>query len=287
MLGFLLLLLAVALVVRTDSTARTARAHESLVVAQAITRLESGCVTCHGTEVDSLAAAESALVLNPPDQVDDSGSVSSDTPYIVLLQAEVDAQLLDLGRRILALPDEPGPAQDDVVDAFRHLYDETHSATSDSDLRVMQRALWRLNDIDALLRVVENQASRDKWQRQDNTPSNTYSAAATNTPGTAPTAVYHAGTAILDGVLDSRSVGDSYQFVVPVEIAFATHRRGPPSALFLDSVWYGRLLSPDDMQSPFIFGDKTPRDVVQLCDGKTSSVLCRSHFVHLRRSYVA
>ena len=243
MLGFLLLLLAVALVVRTDSTASYARAQQPLYVAQAVTHLEGGCLTCHSTLVESPSVTDSAFVLHSAGQVDDTHSISSDTPYIMLLQAEVDAQLLDLGKRILALPDKGGPDQDDAVDAFRQLYDETRDTTADSTPLVMQQTLWRLNDIDALLRVVENQTNPNKWQHQDNKPVKGYSAVATSMPGTPVSAVLRAGTLISDGALDTRTVGDSYQFAVPVEIAFATLRRGPPSELFSDSVWYGRLLS--------------------------------------------
>ena len=265
-IGALLLVAAIALVVQTQSASSHARAYQALRVAEAINRVQDNCGDCHDSDnfasLPALTASE--RVRRSPFDPDGDGDGDTQTALQItaatLLQESVDTRLVDLGQRIQALPAVEQPRQTEVVNNFIETVSATRTIAAASDLRtanqMAQRALWRLDALDALLRDLENAASPFKWAAQASTSLQPHVAAVTVSP-VSPVNVYlHMGATVSAPVWTGWTVTDTAQLEMPQEIVYATHRRGPPSAgLSLDSVGSRRLLSRD-MQSPFLFGDR-------------------------------
>ncbi len=265
-IGALLLVAAVALVVQTQSASSHTRAYQVLHVAEAINRVQDNCGDCHDVDDDAnlLALTTSELARRSPFDPDGDGDIDAPSAQQItaanLLQQSVDTQLVDLGQRIQALPAVAQPRQDVVVNAFLETVSATRTIAAARDLyaanQMAERAQWRIDALDALLRDLENAASPFKWAAQASASLQPHAAAVTVSPVSPVTVILHADAAVSAPVWTGWTVTDTAQLEMPQEIVYATHRRGPPAAgLSLDSVGSGRLLSRD-MQSPFLFGDR-------------------------------
>lgn len=222
-IGGFLLLLAAALMAWTGLAAHHKRAPQSLRMAQTLTALQADCLTCHSPQAQTPVFAHPAVSLH-----------SAPT---ATAQADLDAQLYDLGRRIEALPDRRDEHHQEAVAAFLHTYDETRSIAAEASPRVVERALWRLAEIESLVQALEHQASPYRWNPSDGTtapPDSTVLSAAPPSPGAA---VADRGAPLGECTFTSPwVVTGERQHVLPQEIVYATHRRGPPAGLFLESM---------------------------------------------------
>lgn len=219
-IGGFLLLLAAALMAWTGLAEQTP---QSLRMAQTLTALQANCLTCHSPQAQTPVFAHPAVSLH-----------SAPT---AAAQADLDAQLYDLGRRIEALPDPRDEDHQEAVVAFLHTYDETRGIAAEASPRVVERAWWRLAEIESLVQALEHQASPYRWSPSDGTtppPDSTVLSAAPTSPGVMVT---DRGARPGECTFTSHwAVTGERQCVLPPEIVYATHRRGPPAVLFLESM---------------------------------------------------
>jgi hypothetical protein len=150
-LGSALVLLALAVLAYRDSGQDPLRAARRARVAQAVAQLE-GCLTCH------LPAANAPTNLVP---VTDHDATRLETPAVeqvtlTSLQGRVDAQLIDLGRRILDAPHDNARVDSTAAD-YLLIYDQ--AARANADPSALGAILQRLAGVDEALRLLENQAS--------------------------------------------------------------------------------------------------------------------------------
>lgn len=242
--GMLLVLMALVASVRVEFAAgATSSAVPAVHVAQA--RLEDGCLTCH-------SAASGARITRQPDTVShtplgDRLAAATEIP----LQQTVDSYLYDLGQRILALPESGASDQEQVAQAFVQVVDATRALDKNVDSQAIS---GRIAAVESLLRHLENQASPYQVGRADGSPNQPAFVAVVSSAAS-PVAVLYQSRVVLDaGGGDAWALFNADSHLMPFEVAYAVLRRGPPEgAAALDSVWPGRLLSRDDMQSPFIY----------------------------------
>ncbi len=239
-IGALLVLLAVVLVVWLDSTASHAQAHQvqRARIAQAVSLLESGCLTCHAA-VNTMPQIERTYALalhhtqsGEPSPINGYMPIPGGTT-ITQNQALVMTRLIETGQRILDLP----PTQDQhaaaMIEDYLHVYALASATPSE---QTAQWALSRLDGLGELLRTLENQMSPYQLARQENPPDHTGSAVLlphTTAPGVA---MVTQPLSMGEVVQVSFMRPDGVQFVLPQNVVYTTHRRGPPSGVYLDSV---------------------------------------------------
>ena len=236
-IGALMLLLALALALNIEFGAAQAQTHQvqRAHVAQAVSRLENGCLTCHDL-VNARPPTDQVYTLvklfdpaqNNRQTALQISEISSETATFSL-----NTQLIETGQRILDLPDAQIQGTEAVIEDYLHVYALTSTAPSE---QITQWAIWQLDEIETLLRILENQASPYQLARQENRPTPS-SSIALQTLTTAPNVAL---------VMQSISMGDVVQVTVtrpetaplamPLEIVYATHHRGPPASVYLDSV---------------------------------------------------
>lgn len=235
--GALMLLLAVGLALNIDYDATQTQAYQiqRADVAQAVSRLESGCLTCHEL---ANANPSGARVYTPVELLDPRQNYQ---PMIASEQASIASpvrnqlhtHLIETGQRILNLPDVRDQRVGTVMEDYLHVFAQASTARSE---QTTQWALWQLDEIETLLGLLENQALPYQLVRQEN-PLTQPNSAVLHTLTTAPKVAV---------VAHSVSMGDVVQIIVtrpesaplamPFEVVYATHRRGPPAGAYLDSV---------------------------------------------------
>lgn len=255
--GAALLLAAVVLIVRIDLA--TSRRHDdpTLRVAQTVVALQNGCTTCHGGVPDT-----SRLVLHYDHDVDESGGlspVSMPTPTTDS-QAAIDQRLLDLGLRILALPDAGSAGHTRAAEAFLQAYDDTRALDSQSamaDLVVVER---HIGAVEEMVRLLEHQASPYRVTSDESDPLEPEPVVLSRVQMTGSPAVAYHPLALVMADSQGWTLVTDYRCVTPTESALAARRRGPPAAAvtFLDSVWY-REIAMNAVS--LCFGDDSPRAV--------------------------
>jgi hypothetical protein len=232
LIGVSLLLLALALIVRVDFAASQAQTHPTVRVAQVVTVLGDGCLSCHVAPQNTPQWAYGSN--HRPNQPSLLHPVSQQASSRAM-QANVDTQLHDLGQRILALPELNTPAQTEVTEAFLLAYHETRNITADPTSPASSYALWRMGAIEQLLQLLENQASPYRWTTSDSKLVKS-TAAVLSSPVSVSAAVLCYGTMLGDAESDYCVLCETYQPVMPSEPGSMASRRGPPAAVFLDSV---------------------------------------------------
>lgn len=241
LLGASLILLAMVLAVRVQRAAHSPRAAQTARVAEGVTHLQAGCLTCHQLPPLSAVAFTAPLThafAEQPDWQTVRLAVSPVTP-----QAHAQDRLIDLGQRLLALPENLAGHQDQAAKSFLQAVDAVQSAGK-LDPAAMQRLFVHLDQLEALLQALETQASPYQWKTQ---PHRVLPVQVTlgNNPHGASSAVLLAGPVrLIAATADPARVPDDPRlYVRPLEIVFASERHGPPAGRFLDSAWSGRLLT--------------------------------------------
>jgi hypothetical protein len=248
-LGALLVLAALA--VRTESAGSHKATAQTARVAQAVNELEGGCLTCHSALTGASLAVQPLVghhtSLDQPVMQRDPIALTSSAP------APAKAQLANVGRRILALPDYNSAPRDQITRAFLRTYDNLQAASTERDPQAMQGLLHQISDLEIMLRLAENQASPYRMSRQS-VPQPRLVAAALHTAPVMPVTMTVQQPETLDApAANGWAITDDASLLrIPQDIMFALLRHGPPAdASSLDSVLSGRLLSCD-MQSPFV-----------------------------------
>jgi hypothetical protein len=236
-IGALLLLLALVLALNIEFDTAQAQAYQIQRghVVQAVSRLENGCLACHEL-VNANPSGERVYTLfesSDPGPNYQSTIISELTATAPLLQNQLHTQLIETGQRILNLPDVQDQRVETVMEDYLHVYAQ---ASADPGEQTTQWALWQLDDLEILLRVLENQASPYQLVRQENQPT-PFNLAALHTLTTAPNVaamVHYVSLRNVVQVIATRP--ESALHAMPTEIVYATHRRGPPVGAYLDSV---------------------------------------------------
>jgi hypothetical protein len=236
-IGAVLLLLAV---VSFDSPTSQTPEHQvqRAYVAQAVSRLESACRTCHSS-ANTTPQFERVYALVEWSDRDLGGGqtpiyIPSNSPgntVSLLPQERLNAQLVETGQRLLNLPQVRDQRAETVVEDFLHIY---AVASAGPDYHAAQWAFWQLDGIESLLRILENQASPYRLARQDNPLTHN---GAVHTLATAPGVALMMPNVSMGDVIQQNGVRlDTIPFAMPQEIVCTTHRRGPPAGVCLESV---------------------------------------------------
>jgi hypothetical protein len=220
-IGVLLLLLAGALALRIGSPASQSATPQRGDVVQAVNYLGEGCLRCHqSTQAYSSSLDRPITVLN----LSHTHSTVLSASDTVSMQTEIDLQLAELGRRLLALPITHGPEQKRAFDTFLDTYHETRQinrATVSTSISLIERLTLMIHDL-------ENQANPNQIRRAESLLSPPDVAALLVPP--------LSGTALIEVLPLQRIIPnrwtllhESHEFVPSIDIAFAEHRRGPPA----------------------------------------------------------
>jgi len=242
--GSVMVLLAVALLVHSHTAAAQTSIPSRLHVQDAVTHLEK-CLTCHSSEL--------ALTVYQPVNLHKLSEIQAqpvdvaELPELNQLQAEVDSQLVDLGHRILDLPETDSQAYQAVAENFLQVYGKTRLET---DRDTLLGALHSLSELEYRLRLLEHQASPDQWDVVSEAPIKGLLAMALSSPPALLYGVLASWTPLIYPNIEYRSYHTDTAFEIPSLVRFAVHRRGPPEDLHMESILPGRLPSLDG-QSPF------------------------------------
>jgi hypothetical protein len=234
--GASLVFLALVLAVRVQRMPQHSHAAQTQRVAEAVTHLQNGCLTCH--QVHSLAAVAftPALTHAFDDQTDWQTVRLAVTP--IQPQARAQERLIDLGQRLLTLPENAQAA-----DAFLRTVNAVQAADG-RDPVAMQRLFVHIDHLEALLHVLENQASPYQVKTQDSRSLPAHVAVVSSTPGSTLAALVAEPVRVIAAGSDTAQVqADPRQYVRALEIVFASQRHGPPAGASFDSGWSGRLLT--------------------------------------------
>ncbi len=224
MLGALLLLLAVVIAMRLDTTADHSLIEQRTAVVETVSHLENGCLTCHQSTVAHSLVTEVSYSI-------ERRSFTHPETHSSSLQAGIDSQLGNLGQRVLALPIT---GQKLALGAFLTTYQQTRQVTSEN----VSASLSLIDSLKVMLRDLENQTNPNQIRRAESKPFQSSLSAAVVVPSGVSTALAYQVVPLGIVVLGRwMLVHDAYEFVMPREIVFAVHRRGPPS----DSVLFHRV----------------------------------------------
>lgn len=219
LIGALLLLLAVIIAVHFDTTADHAFVQQKTAIVETVSHLENGCLTCHQRPQTHI------LPLNTTYSIE-RRSITHPESHPSVLQADVDAQLVDLGARILRLPDTNRADHSRVMAAFLTVYHETRQTS----VQNVSASLSLIDSLQTMLLNLERQASPNHLRSAEGRPfQSRLSAALVMPPGSSTALIYHALP--FDPIILSRwaLVPDTCELVMPSKIVFAVFRRGPPS----------------------------------------------------------
>lgn len=235
--GALMLLLALVLALNIDFDVTQPQAYQiqRAHVVQAVSQLVNGCLTCHES-VNANSSSERIYTLierfdhNPNYQSTIVTELASISPR---LHNQLNTQLIETGQRILNLPDAPDQRAETVMEDYLHAYAQVSAAPNE---QTAQWVLWQLDEIVTLLRVLENQASPYQLSRQETQPTQ-FDSAALHTLTTAPKVVVVAHCVSMKDVVQVIVTRPEYApLAMTFEVVHATHRRGPPAGVYLDSV---------------------------------------------------
>lgn len=266
-LGTALVLLAALLVLRVHS-GPDQRAANTAHLAQAVSRLDGGCAICHSASTGAprlvtarafpapqvFAAPQTQPVVQTARFLPGSNASSwSDLPVSTSVSVQntapsrIDAALLDLGWRLLSLPDREQARAGDAISAYVALVDATR-ARSDLNPGGSALAQWSTSEESAFLqirhlaawiRALEQRAQPVQWDRPSALSCPPITAAIPHAPLTLPLlldlpAHWDMTRAVSWIASEPPDLGLAY------EVIFGTQRRGPPAdAAFvsiLDSV---------------------------------------------------
>ncbi len=236
-IGALMLLLALALALNIDYDATPTAAYEiqRADVAQAVSWLESGCLTCHElTNANPASARVYALDERFNPRQNYQPMIASEQASIAPpMRNQLHTHLIETGHRILNLPAMRDQRVGTVMEDYLHVYAQASTTPSE---QTTQWALWQLDEIENLLGLLENQALPYQLVRPENSPTQPDSAVL-HTLTTAPNVAVVAHTVSLGDVVPVIVTRpESASLAMPVEVAYATQRRGPPAGAYLDSV---------------------------------------------------
>jgi hypothetical protein len=226
--GAVLVLLAIVLVVNIESTTSHSLSHQvhRARVAQAVSYLESGCLTCHASVNTPQLMEHAYTSVLDHTQNDEQTPVNGYMPVSISgettaqLQNQVNTQLIEMGQRILNLPRLRDQRAEAVVEEYLHVYEQTRETPS-----VSHWALWRLDGIESLLRILENQASPYQLVRQDTQPDQPDTAGLL-TLAPMPNAAVVTHYVLVGEIIRAPSARpDAAQFAMPQDIVHATRRR--------------------------------------------------------------
>jgi hypothetical protein len=223
-----------AVFVWATSTHDNAAGPQRLRVAEAVADLQA-CLTCHPSHIaaPALAAEPPALVLtlNHSDLILPRSFAVSQP----LRHAPAQNRLLDMGRRLLALPDEQIAQAGPIIVGFLQVYEQVSTGHSAADPMV---ALDNLTDA---LNILENQAQAVQWRRANPGTSQTPAAAWLTTvsvsPGYTAAVIEHVRLSD-DSARPTGTLPSADSVLAFDQWVSGVHRRGPPS----DAYFYNRVV---------------------------------------------
>ncbi len=153
-------------------------------------------------------------------------------------QARAQARLIDLGQRLLRLPENAQAA-----DAYVRTVNAVQS-TDGRDPVVVQQWFLHIDQLEALLHDLENQASPYRLKQDDHRPAAAPAALVSIPQTSSQAALVAAPVRVIAAVSNSAQVqADPRQYVRSLDVVFASQRHGPPAGVTYDSVWSRRLLT--------------------------------------------
>lgn len=229
LVGAALLLVALALLIAPDRAAAPPTLDDRLRVGEALADL-TPCLTCHSAYGSSQPVRDWAVVRHAPLDIapeTDANAGAFIESTTQTLKRQLDAELVDQGRRLLLLPEtEAGrEAYAAAVDDFLTVYEETRGPASRASLL---HSLDLLRDVDRGLLALEHQAQPVKLARGMSAAPPCEMLAAQTVPPPVPVAV---PDNLACAELPSRAAAEARLEPAPAPSmsVVLVHRRGPPS----------------------------------------------------------
>jgi hypothetical protein len=238
--GFLMVFLATALFLRLERTASRRNDQNRLRVLQAVASLEN-CLTCHSAaDASPMSAGGGFSVAYHPEIHLPDAAVAEAQPADPL-KAQLDTHLATVGYQILSAPSMDDSTTEAVTQEFLRVYEQSRSAV-DGD--TLLGALKRLEALEQLLHQLEQQPQSVRWARADGSSIQGEQALAQAVPLTSFSLAF-ARPVTLDLAVTFSPPRDELTVVMPAEVVFACHRRGPPAGAGVESVdaWFGEKIA--------------------------------------------
>ncbi len=246
LIGLAFALLAAAVWVQSGADHSQDNAALRLRVQLAAAHLEQ-CLSCHPQNT-TVTLVYRATGFHASDLVQEHPSDISDLPEVDPLKTQVDHQLIDLGKRIVAVPESDHQSYAAVAQEYLRVYETTRTS---ADRETLLGALQSLQLLELQLREIENQAAAYRWEVPNETAARISSAALQTPPTTPSQTVFegHLGLPLLMREAVPQPADD--RVWVLSEVVFVAQRCGPPADAAVEFVWSGRLPS-SGAQSPFV-----------------------------------
>jgi hypothetical protein len=239
--GFLMVFLATALFLHLERAASRRDNADHVRVLQAVTSLEN-CLTCHVTSnVNPTLAANGVFSVTYHPEIHLPEASTSDTRAADSLKERVNTQLMNVGHQILSAPSTDGQTVEAVTQEFLRVYDQSRT---EMDRDTLLGALERLEALEQLLHQLGHPAQSGRWARADSSSIQSMQVIGQTAPSTSYSLAY-AGPVTLDLAVAFSPPCDELTVVMPAEVVLACHRRGPPTAARVESVftWFGEKIA--------------------------------------------
>jgi len=239
--GLLMVFLATAVFLYLDHAAGRRNDSPRLRVLEAVGSLEN-CLTCHSAvNTGPLVADSSAFSVAYHPEIHLPDVTTAEAEPADSLKAQLDAHLVTVGYQILDAPSIDSTTAEAVTHEFLRVYEQAQSAT-DSD--TLLGALGRLEALAQFLHQLGQQPRSGWWTKADQPPIPNGQVLAQTAPPTSFSLI--AGQPVrldLDVVFSPQC--DELTAVMPAEVVFACHRRGPPEGASVESVftWFGEKIA--------------------------------------------
>jgi hypothetical protein len=246
LIGLAFALLAAAALVQSGAARSQDNAALRLRVQLATARLEQ-CLSCHPQNT-TVTLVYRATGFHASDPAQELPSDISDLPAVDGLKTQVDHQLFDLGKRIVAVPESDHQSYAAVAQEYLRVYETTRTS---ADRETLLGVLQSLQLLELQLREIENQVAAYRWEVPNETPARISSAALLMPPTTPPQTAFEGRSGLLLWMREAVPYPADDRVWVLSEVVFVAHRCGPPADAAVEFVWSGRLPSIG-AQSPFV-----------------------------------
>jgi len=223
--GVLMVFLATALFLYLEHAASRRNDPARLRVLEAVASLEN-CLTCHSAVNSSpLAADSSAFSVAYHPEIHLPDVTVAEVEPTDSLKAQLDTRLVTVGYQILDAPPIDSTTTEAVTHEFLRVFEQSRSAT---DSNALLGALGRLEALERLLHQLGHQPRSGWWTQADQPPISNGQVLAQAAPLTSFSLI--AGQPVrLDLAATFSPQCDELTAVMPAEVVFACHRRGPPA----------------------------------------------------------
>jgi hypothetical protein len=181
------------------------------------------CLTCHAWSSSLTEYTAFPLHANSIEEQTISQDVAA-LPPAEILRVQVDTELLDMGRRLLAAPETEAVRYESAAAAYLRVYERTRSA---QDQDTLMGALVALEQLEHLLRDLEHQSNPARLDQTSKPGATLLTRSVQQAPPPAPSALFHRLEVGLYPPILPLCLEQDNGWLASIFV-FDAHRRGPP-----------------------------------------------------------